>query len=105
MTLLADLLSTVFERRYRRHEAGAALDGRPLTELADALVGSAGETSDRPPKAPPMAIFLTLTFWRGIPRRLDRGLDFMCGPPLGVHISRLPASSNRAAHAKGSPWK
>ncbi len=45
MTLLADLLSTVFERRYRRHEAGAALDGRPLTELADALVGSTGETS------------------------------------------------------------
>ncbi len=44
MTLLADLLSTVFERRYRRSGA-AALDGRPLTELADALVGSAGETS------------------------------------------------------------
>ncbi len=45
MTLFADLLSTVFERRHRRDTAGAALDGRPLTELADALVGSAGETS------------------------------------------------------------
>ncbi|MEW2915959.1 malonyl-CoA decarboxylase [Ruegeria sp. ANG10] len=44
MTLLADLLSTVFERRYRRDSA-AASDGRPLTELANALVGSAGETS------------------------------------------------------------
>lgn len=44
MTLLADLLSTVFERRYRRSGA-AALDGRPLSELADTLVGSAGETS------------------------------------------------------------
>ena len=44
MTLLADLLSTVFERRYRRDSA-VAPDGRPLTELADALVGSAGETS------------------------------------------------------------
>ncbi|MES0826423.1 malonyl-CoA decarboxylase [Ruegeria sp. SCP11] len=45
MTLFADLLSTVFERRHRRDTAGAALDGRPLTELADTLVGSAGETS------------------------------------------------------------
>ncbi len=44
MTLLADLLSTVFERRYRR-DAQSPADGRPLTELADALVGTAGETS------------------------------------------------------------
>ncbi|MFK7939347.1 MAG: malonyl-CoA decarboxylase family protein [Roseovarius sp.] len=44
MTLLADLLSTVFERRHRR-DAPEAEDGRPLTELADALIGSAGETS------------------------------------------------------------
>lgn len=44
MTLFADLLSTVFERRYRR-EAQEPSDGRPLTELAAALVGSAGETS------------------------------------------------------------
>ncbi|WP_299475734.1 malonyl-CoA decarboxylase [uncultured Roseibium sp.] len=44
MTLLADLLSTVFERRYRlpgRH----LRDERPLEDLADELVGSAGETS------------------------------------------------------------
>lgn len=45
MTLLADLLSTVFERRYRRETPEVALDGRPLTEMAAALVGSAGETS------------------------------------------------------------
>ncbi|KIC45966.1 decarboxylase [Ruegeria sp. ANG-S4] len=44
MTLLADLLSTVFERRYRR-PGTSAFDGRPLTELANALMGSAGETS------------------------------------------------------------
>ncbi|WP_323765987.1 malonyl-CoA decarboxylase [Marinovum sp.] len=45
MTLLADLLSTVFERRYRREAPGAASDGRPLGEIAMALVGSASETS------------------------------------------------------------
>lgn len=45
MTLLADLLSTVFERRYRREASEGAEDGRPLTEMATALVGSAGETS------------------------------------------------------------
>lgn len=45
MTLLADLLSTVFERRYRREAPEVAKDGRPLTEMAAALVGSAGETS------------------------------------------------------------
>jgi malonyl-CoA decarboxylase len=45
MTLLADLLSTVFERRYRRGARAEQSDGRPLTELAAALVGSAGETS------------------------------------------------------------
>lgn len=41
---LADLLSTVFERRYRRKIHGA-IDGRPIAELADALVGSTGEVS------------------------------------------------------------
>ncbi|MEP2716371.1 malonyl-CoA decarboxylase [Pseudophaeobacter sp.] len=45
MTLLADLLSTVFERRYRRETAEGAQDGRPLLEMATALVGSTGETS------------------------------------------------------------
>lgn len=45
MTLLADLLNTVFERRHRRETPETAEDGRPLTELAMALVGSAGETS------------------------------------------------------------
>ena len=45
MTLLADLLSTVFERRYRRESQEAAKDGRPLVEMAAELVGSAGETS------------------------------------------------------------
>lgn len=44
MTLLADLLSTVFERRYRT-ASSVALGGRPLTELAEELVGAAGESS------------------------------------------------------------
>ncbi|TNJ40829.1 malonyl-CoA decarboxylase [Phaeobacter sp. B1627] len=44
MSILAELLSTVFERRHRTVQS-AASDGRPLEELADALVGSAGETS------------------------------------------------------------
>ncbi|MEO3414440.1 malonyl-CoA decarboxylase [Roseovarius sp. CAU 1744] len=45
MTLLADLLSTVFERRYRRESREGTMDDKPLPELCDALVGSAGETS------------------------------------------------------------
>jgi malonyl-CoA decarboxylase len=45
MTILADLLSTVFDSRYRREAHEPQSDGRPLTELAAALVGSAGETS------------------------------------------------------------
>ena len=44
MSILAELLSTVFERRQRTGQSGPS-DGRPLQELADALVGSAGETS------------------------------------------------------------
>ena len=44
MTLLADLLSTVFERRYRQ-PARFLRNDRPLEELAGDLVGSAGETS------------------------------------------------------------
>ncbi|MHA6262932.1 malonyl-CoA decarboxylase [Arenibacterium sp. CAU 1754] len=44
MTLLADLLSTVFERRYRATLA-TNWDNRPLEELATALVSSTGETS------------------------------------------------------------
>ncbi|MDE4174209.1 malonyl-CoA decarboxylase [Phaeobacter sp. PT47_59] len=44
MTLLADLLSTVFERRYL-WPGGGQRDSRPITELAEDLVGSAGETS------------------------------------------------------------
>ncbi|WP_373235837.1 malonyl-CoA decarboxylase [Cohaesibacter celericrescens] len=44
MTLLADLLSTVFERRYRQ-PARKGQDNRPIEELACDLVGSAGETS------------------------------------------------------------
>ena len=41
---LAELLSTLFERRNHRR-ISRITDGRPLAELADALVGSAGETS------------------------------------------------------------
>jgi malonyl-CoA decarboxylase len=39
MTLLADLLSTVFERRYRTAKS-VHLGGRPLAELAEELVGN-----------------------------------------------------------------
>jgi malonyl-CoA decarboxylase len=44
MTLLADLLSTIFERRYRTM-ASLWLGNRPLPELAEELIGTAGETS------------------------------------------------------------
>ena len=44
MSLLADLLSTVFKRRYRAL-ASAQKDARPLSELAEDLMGSAGEIS------------------------------------------------------------
>ena len=45
MTLLADLLATLFGRRHRRELPEADIDGRPLIELSAALIGSAGETS------------------------------------------------------------
>ena len=41
---LADLLSTVFQRRYRR-KLPLQIDSRPVPELADELVGSIGEIS------------------------------------------------------------
>lgn len=44
MTLLADLLSTVFERRYLR-TGSRGRNRRPIAELAADLVGSAGETT------------------------------------------------------------
>ena len=43
MTLLADLLSTVFERRFRNAPAGD--DKRSIEEMSDALVGATGEIS------------------------------------------------------------
>lgn len=45
MSLLADLLATIFKRRVRRETPQLAEDSRPLIEIATALVGSAGETS------------------------------------------------------------
>ncbi len=44
MTLLADLLATVFERR-PHNQARAGKDGRPIYELAEALVGASSEPS------------------------------------------------------------
>ena len=44
LSFLADLLSTVFERRYRQPSNRGAVT-RPLEELASALIGSTGETS------------------------------------------------------------
>ena len=41
---LADLLSTVFQRRYRR-KLPLQIDSRPVPELADELIGSIGEIS------------------------------------------------------------
>lgn len=43
MTLLADLLHTVFERRYRLGRSNG--DARPLAELMAALIGTTGEIS------------------------------------------------------------
>ena len=45
MTLFADILSAVFERRTRREVTDSEEDGRPLEEMALALVQATGETS------------------------------------------------------------
>ena len=45
MTLFADILSAVFERRTRRDASEDAEDGRPLEDMALALVKATGETS------------------------------------------------------------
>jgi len=45
VTLLADLLSTIFERRYDRLRWRAPQDDRPLEALTEALLGTAGEAS------------------------------------------------------------
>ncbi len=45
MTLFADILSAVFERRTRRDTSKNAEDGRPLEDMALALVKATGETS------------------------------------------------------------
>lgn len=44
MSFLADLLSTVFDRRYRPGAAGLA-DTRPIPSLTDDLIGATGEIS------------------------------------------------------------
>ena len=46
MILLAELLSTVFERRYRPSVLGRH-GNRPLVDLADGLIGSVGDISGR----------------------------------------------------------
>lgn len=77
MTLLADLLSTVFERRYRRRSSDTPEDGRPLIELATDLVGSSGETSGLALAEEILSRFVTLTdveklaFFRYIAKSLD----------------------------------
>ncbi len=45
MTLLADLLSTVFDRRFTWRSGRVANDGVPLIDLAHRLVGTSGDTS------------------------------------------------------------
>lgn len=76
MTLLADLLATVFERRYRT--AAAVHPGsRPLTELATELVGAASEASGLALAGEILSRFDTLTdsekleFFRHIATALD----------------------------------
>ncbi len=44
MTLLADLLSSIFDRRYRTFLPGSS-DNRPMEELTAALLGASGEVS------------------------------------------------------------
>jgi len=44
VSILADLLSTVFERRYK-NTAGGKLDKRPINALCDDLLGRHGEVS------------------------------------------------------------
>ena len=61
MTLLADLLSVVFERRHRRDTSKLTGDDRPLPELCHALVGSAGETSGRALAEEILSRFATLS--------------------------------------------
>lgn len=46
MPILADLLSTLFDRRIGRTQAPAIPDGRPLIQLAETLVNASGETSE-----------------------------------------------------------
>jgi len=76
MTLLADLLSTVFERRYRT-TASVHLGSRPLAELAEELVGTASETSGLALAGEILSRFETLTdqqkleFFRHIATSLD----------------------------------
>ncbi len=44
MSLIGELISTVFERRYRSALPGQS-DGRPVEELAVDLLGNHGEVS------------------------------------------------------------
>ncbi|KIN60523.1 putative decarboxylase [Sulfitobacter noctilucae] len=59
MTLLADLLSTVFERRYRQPAKGTK-DERPAAELVQALVRATSETSGLALAADILADFATM---------------------------------------------
>lgn len=45
MSLLSDLLSTIFERRNRRNFTETTISNRSINELANELVGSTGEVS------------------------------------------------------------
>ncbi|MFD0981414.1 malonyl-CoA decarboxylase [Tropicimonas aquimaris] len=60
MTLLADLLSTVFERRYRELVPNRR-DGRSPEQLARALVGATGEISGRALTSEILARFRTMS--------------------------------------------
>ena len=76
MTILADLLSTVFERRYRTTPP-VKPGSRPLTELAEELVGAAGESAGLSLAREILSRFETmgdddkLTFFRHLATALD----------------------------------
>ena len=76
MTILADLLSTVFERRYRTTST-VKPGSRPLTELAEELVGAAGESAGLSLAREILSRFETtddndkLTFFRHVATALD----------------------------------
>lgn len=93
MTLLADLLSTVFDRHYRR-PTHQGRDPRPLNELVSNLIGSAGETSGLALAQDIVSAFENLD---------DAGkLEFFRHIATGINISSEAVRSTLNAYEKAS---